>query len=138
MQAEREAPAAGVQAPLRRQPTASFWALPQETPAARRPSTPPMLSTQTCAEAPAGAVELPPEVPPPGVELLDPEPPPQPASSAAARTAIANGVASLGDTPQTYPQAVSSNGLPGCRCPQTGQPGSGTTGSRLTSIVRRS
>lgn len=138
MQAEREAPVGGTHSSPRRQAIASRCALPQETPVARSPSAPPALSAQAWAEAPAGAVE----VLAGGAVAAEPDSSadssPQPAGAAAARATIAIGTASLIGRRQTYPPFAPRTRSVGGRWPQTGQPGSGTTGSRLTSIVRRS
>lgn len=103
MQAEREAPAAGSQSPLRRQATASAWAVPQETPVARTPSKPPTLTAQTVAEAPGGPsvdgeVSEPLVVPP---EVEDDEEPPQPPSRAAPTATATIRLASLAGTSPT-------------------------------------
>ena len=143
MQETREAPDGEEQERCCCQPYITWRAWSQETPVARRPSPPPARVLQLFAAAPTGAPKpLAPGaafVSPPEVDPSSAEEPPQPPTSAPARTKTRRGAASLGGTPQTYPSAVSLSGSSaGCRCPQTGQPGSGTTCSRSTSIVRRS
>lgn len=140
MHPERDAPCGLAQLASRCQPNITCRAWPQEIPVARRAMASTARVSHLRAEAPIGAVESlafgAVEEP---VEPLPEDEPPQPAISAAARTAIASGVASLIGRRQSYPLSrASSCSLAGCKCPHTGQSGSGTTGSRLTSIVRRS